>query len=77
MESVIVEIAKQSPSIVVIAFIVMQFLRHLGKMNETLKEISGECHQLQRESHEIHRASTEAIRENTRVLGQVIQACKS
>jgi len=58
------KIVEQVPSLGVLAFIVVQFLRHLRARDETLKEISDRC-------HDCNRDAQVCIQENSKVLGEV------
>jgi hypothetical protein len=54
---------RQAPSLAVLAFVVVQFLKHMRARDAVLTEISDGCHEVQRDA-------IKCISDNTRVLGE-------
>jgi len=87
MDSLWAEVAKQIPSLAVLCFLVIAFIKHLtaegdrgermeSSRNKALKEISDSCHESQREivketTMALARAAT-VIDRNAEVLGKTI-----
>lgn len=61
------EAAKQVPSLVVMGWIVITFLRHMAKRDETIQALADQCHAVQREGHAV-------IKESMREMGEVKEA---
>jgi predicted rRNA methylase YqxC with S4 and FtsJ domains len=86
MESLLVEIAKQTPALLVLVFLVLQFLKAqkdqsqrfgevLGEIErrheKVINEISSEADEIHRQSIEVHKQSIQVIGENSEVLRTV------
>jgi hypothetical protein len=67
MDEVLVEAARQVPSLVVLVALVNFFLRALDRRDQTIRAIADACHASQA-------AATAAVQENSRVLGRVGEA---
>lgn len=66
MEEIVKEFIKSSPSLGLCAFLVVVFLRYLGRRDDLLQKIS-------EQSNEVNKISQEIIRENSRALGQAAE----
>jgi hypothetical protein len=67
--SLLKEVAKQVPSLIVLAVVVFMFLEREDERMAHLDTISGHCHDVQRDNIEVNRALVDAIhaaqRDNT------------
>lgn len=66
IETLLIELAKQVPALVVLVWLVHRFLSYLKTQNEFLKTAQTECHKV---TKEVTKESNEAIRESARALG--------
>ena len=67
-----IEIARQVPSLLVMAFIVVKFLESNKERGQVLKDISDQC-------HDVQRRSMETIQENTKILAglaEIVRDCR-
>tara|TARA_R100000306_G_scaffold61940_1_gene66262 strand:- start:516 stop:776 length:261 start_codon:yes stop_codon:yes gene_type:complete len=65
MQSALVEVAKQVPALVVMAFVVFGFLRAMSRRDIVVKTVGDTCREVQRDSIKV-------MQENTRMLGRVV-----
>lgn len=74
MENMITEIAKQVPSLGVLAFIVIVFLRHMERRDAVIKEIHAE-HMLERkETRAAVDANTAEMQRNTLAISKFVKS---
>jgi len=78
MEPLWLELAKQIPSLVVLGWLVVFFLKHIKEIvdnfQQTIKEVNKSCHEFQAEcikqNHMTISTNSLAMNENTRMLGK-------
>ena len=59
-----IALAQQSPGVAGVLVVVIIFIRHLDRRDETMKSIGDGCHEAQRKT-------VDAINDNTLIMGQV------
>ena len=73
MESIVNESVKQVPAMCFMVFIVVHFIRYIGKRDELLREIERDCHEVQKESNRCISRNSEAFGEIKSVMTNTTQ----
>lgn len=71
-----VDVAKQVPSLGVLVWLVVYFLRHMKEMSESTKDIASSCHDFQKEltneNHAVMNRMASTLDKNTDALGRAL-----
>ncbi len=65
------ELIRQTPCLVILAFVVVTFLRHMEKANIRNQLMAQHCHEVQREATQAINKTAEVIGANTQALVEV------
>ncbi len=77
-QETIAELVKQVPALVVLVFVVIRFLRHIGERDRqfeaVIARVSGQCHEVQQAASRAIESNTVAVAEIRPVLAEVRDA---
>ena len=71
MDNITSELIRQCPTLVVLAWLVWMFLKHLSQRDQMLKDLGHDCHEVQRDAIKAINANSKALGENQRALDAV------